>query len=192
MKTAPRTKRSVARVLLFDERGRLLLLFDPDPEQGGYWYPPGGRIEPGESPEEAARRELIEELGLDVPNLGPVLLRRRASSRTVAGGSTRTSGIYSGVSRRRWSARAVRAMGRLRRWPRTVGGPSRTFALPGSVSSRKAWRRSWSGSRSRQRRDQNSPPSSAAAARARSEAAATPEPASDAARAGFLGRFKWG
>ena len=78
MKTSPRTMRSVARVLLFDEQGRLLLLFDPDPEQGGYWYTPGGRIEPGESPEEAARRELVEELGLDVPNLGPVVLRRRA------------------------------------------------------------------------------------------------------------------
>ena len=78
MKTASRTKRSVARALLFDERGRLLLLFDPDPERGGYWYPPGGRIEPGESPEEAARRELVEEIGLDVPELGPVVLRRRA------------------------------------------------------------------------------------------------------------------
>jgi 8-oxo-dGTP pyrophosphatase MutT (NUDIX family) len=78
MKTAPVIKRCAARVLLFDEQGRLLLLFDPDPVRGGYWYPPGGRIEPGESPEQAARRELVEEVGLDVADLGPVVLRRRA------------------------------------------------------------------------------------------------------------------
>jgi len=30
----------------------------PDPVDGSYWYPPGGRIEAGESPERAARREL--------------------------------------------------------------------------------------------------------------------------------------
>ncbi len=68
----------VARVLLFDERGRVLLLFDPDPEWGGYWYPPGGRIEAGESPEDAARRELIEELGVTDAVIGPTVLRCRA------------------------------------------------------------------------------------------------------------------
>jgi 8-oxo-dGTP pyrophosphatase MutT (NUDIX family) len=78
MKAPPTIKRPVARALLFDEAGRLLLLFDSDPDGGAYWYPPGGRIESGESPEEAARRELAEEAELDVPDLGPVVLRRRA------------------------------------------------------------------------------------------------------------------
>jgi ADP-ribose pyrophosphatase YjhB (NUDIX family) len=70
-------KRPAARVLILDRTDRLLLLFDPDPEFGGYWYPPGGRVEPGETPEAAALRELQEELGLDLPVLGPVVLRRR-------------------------------------------------------------------------------------------------------------------
>ena len=74
----PAIKRPVARVLLLDPRGRLLLLFDSDPVDGGYWYPPGGRIEEGESPEQAARRELVEELGIDDVEIGPVVLKRRA------------------------------------------------------------------------------------------------------------------
>lgn len=77
MEISPATNRSVARVLIFDERDRVLLLFDPDPERGGYWYPPGGRIEPGESPEDAARREVAEEIGLDT-EIGPLLLRCRS------------------------------------------------------------------------------------------------------------------
>jgi 8-oxo-dGTP diphosphatase len=32
----------------------------------GYWSPPGGHIEPGETAREAARREVREETGLDV------------------------------------------------------------------------------------------------------------------------------
>lgn len=70
-------ERAVARVLLFDKSNRLLLLFDPDPERGAYWYPPGGRIERGESPQEAARREVAEELGADI-EAGQLVLRRRA------------------------------------------------------------------------------------------------------------------
>lgn len=45
--------------------GRVLLL-RRSPERGGFWQPVTGRIEPGETPEAAARRELGEETGADV------------------------------------------------------------------------------------------------------------------------------
>ena len=66
-------------MIVIDAAHRVLLLFERgDGESEPYWYTPGGGIEPGETPETAARRELREELGFDV-ELGPPVLRRAVS-----------------------------------------------------------------------------------------------------------------
>lgn len=49
------------------EDGRVLLAQrQPEDSLGGFWEFPGGKIEPGEEPRAALRRELREELGIDV------------------------------------------------------------------------------------------------------------------------------
>lgn len=57
------TKRVSAGCLLFDHRRRLLLV-EPAYKRG--WEIPGGVVEAGESPWQASRREVMEELGLSV------------------------------------------------------------------------------------------------------------------------------
>ncbi|MFC4123199.1 NUDIX hydrolase [Nonomuraea zeae] len=63
--TATSSDRPAARVVCLDRDGRVLLMHWYDPIAGrDVWEPPGGGLDPGETPLEAARRELTEETGL--------------------------------------------------------------------------------------------------------------------------------
>jgi len=56
----------VSAVALIDPEGRVLLAQRPPGKSlAGLWEFPGGKVEPGESPEAALIRELKEELGID-------------------------------------------------------------------------------------------------------------------------------
>ena len=63
----PAGARPVARILVLDTSDRLLLLQTVHAADGyTFWSAPGGGLEPGETFEAAARRELLEETGLDL------------------------------------------------------------------------------------------------------------------------------
>ena len=75
-------ERNAARVVLVAD-GRVLLQqgFDPGrPEAGTWWITPGGGVNDGESAEDAAVREVLEETGLHLSpsQLGPVIATRVA------------------------------------------------------------------------------------------------------------------
>lgn len=73
--------RHIARALVFDPRDRLLLIeyesvrpIDPAlPDARGFWFMPGGGLEPGETHEAACRRELSEEIGVQDAEIGPLV-----------------------------------------------------------------------------------------------------------------------
>ena len=79
-----RRLRPAARLLVLDGEDRLLL-FRFTPAAGAhFWATPGGALDPGESYEQAARRELFEETGI-VADPGPEVARRHVEFVTLEG-----------------------------------------------------------------------------------------------------------
>jgi 8-oxo-dGTP pyrophosphatase MutT (NUDIX family) len=69
--------RPAARIILIGPGDRVLLQHIVDPADGhAVWITPGGGLLPGESHEQAAQRELREEIGLALDTLGPWVWKR--------------------------------------------------------------------------------------------------------------------
>ena len=62
-------------------RDDLLLVQRNRPPSEGLWTLPGGRLEPGETPEQCAIREVGEELGLTLYGLRPLIVLRHGPYR---------------------------------------------------------------------------------------------------------------
>ena len=86
-----------AGAIIKDETGRLLLVLRAHEPGKGLWSVPGGRIEPGETDQQAVVREVLEETGLQVacgalfgaverPGLGGAVIDIRDYVAVVTGG----------------------------------------------------------------------------------------------------------
>ncbi len=78
-----------SRIFVVNEEGRFLLFHFKYGDGALYgqemWAIPGGGIDPGETPAEAARRELFEETGITVDDVGPLLGEWEYPMRLVRG-----------------------------------------------------------------------------------------------------------
>jgi len=118
-----RTPRPAARILLVDGEGRVLMFrFAPD-DRPPLWCTPGGAVDPGESYAEAARRELWEEVGLDM-DCGPEVAQRVVDFLTFEGVEVTADERYFRVDIDRWEV----AAGQLTALEQRVLHSSRWFA----------------------------------------------------------------
>lgn len=72
-------RRVGGRLLLLDPADRVLLIHERIDDGTTHWLTPGGGVEAGEHPRAAARREAVEEVGIevDLPDDTPEVLRTR-------------------------------------------------------------------------------------------------------------------
>jgi 8-oxo-dGTP pyrophosphatase MutT (NUDIX family) len=92
-RSSGRPWRPGVRALVVDPEGRTLLMRYGD-EYSTWWVTPGGGMDPGESDEQALRRELREELGLTDFEIGPLLWQREQWFRDEPGHCGQRENVY--------------------------------------------------------------------------------------------------
>ncbi len=76
--------RKAARIILVNPQGQTLLFRYDVPGRAPFWVTPGGECDPGESFDQTARRELLEETGIDA-DPGAQILQMEPEFITVEG-----------------------------------------------------------------------------------------------------------
>jgi A/G-specific adenine glycosylase len=139
----PRPRRRARRphvrgsVVVLERSGRWLVQRRaPGALLGGMWEFPGGKIEPGESPEVAARRELREETGLTVGSLRPRGVVRHAYSHFTVELHVFEGRAEDGVSARTHAGRRWVSPAELRRLPIPKATEKIVDRLAGDTTSR--------------------------------------------------------
>jgi|1186.fasta_scaffold866848_2 8-oxo-dGTP diphosphatase len=120
-------ERPSSRLLVIDPLQRILL-FRFEHRQGAlagqqFWATPGGALDPGESYAQAACRELLEETGLSVDDIGPEVGQRVATFQMPDGEMVRADErfflVRAGaleISTERWTALEHEVMAAHRWW----------------------------------------------------------------------------
>jgi 8-oxo-dGTP pyrophosphatase MutT (NUDIX family) len=77
--------RDITSALIFSKDGKLLMGMK-DPRSGGVyadcWHIPGGGVDDGETKEQALRREMLEEVGIDIADCKIILADDRGNGET--------------------------------------------------------------------------------------------------------------
>ena len=109
----PAPRLSCVGAVIIDESGRMLLILRGHEPGRGLWSIPGGRIEPGETDQQAVVREVAEETGLrvtcgrllgsaELPHLAGAIVEVRDYLATVLPGSARAATAGDDADAVRW------------------------------------------------------------------------------------------
>jgi 8-oxo-dGTP diphosphatase len=113
----------VSAAALIDADGRVLLAQRPEGKSlAGLWEFPGGKVEPGESPEAALIRELHEELGIETWSscLAPLTFASHAYDDFHL--------LMPLFACRRWQGQAIAREGQVLKWVRPAD--LRSYPMP--------------------------------------------------------------